>query len=556
MSNLNRKQFGLALLAIAPLFGGCDQPQEATDNNVETQQSDLLIHRNRLWERNPQALSVCWQNANTSDPVENHGRQVAQNAVNATWGKYTGMAFTGWGLCTSTPTDIRLQPFDGDSNTGSDYNIGNALYNISPAVNLNVTFATYGDLCSCSAVGVAHENNYKATHPGWTDAQVNADCRANFTADACIQGDAAHEFGHVLGFSHEEQRSDTPSWASKQTVYPGDEYYSGAWDVNSIMSYSNPRHNNFGQLSPTDIIGSRLMYGWGTDQPIGRPFSHVRSNFAHSNDAVAKELVLYRPSEGNWYWTQPNQPQGWYSGWGIRGDAPFIGDFDADGQWDLGVFRPSTHQWYIRKQNGTVLVNARAWGQMGDIPVVADYDGDGVSDLAVFRPVGALWYAQKTNGTTIFDGQQWGVATLGDVPVVGDYDGDGKADLAVWRQPPSGSGNGTWYIRTWAGTSLLYGFAMGQAGDIPVSGDFDGDHKSDLALFTPSTGHWSIFNAQGHEINSAFTWGQAGDVPVSGDFDNDGKSDLTVYRPSDATWWSLRIDGVGITQPTHWGLPF
>jgi hypothetical protein len=49
---------------------------------------------------------------------------------------------------------------------------------------------------------------------------------------------------------------------------------------------------------------------------------------------------------------------------------------------------------------------------------------------------------------------QWGLN--GDIPVPGDYDGDGRTDLAVWR--PS---TGVWYIRGSAP------FGWGMNGDVP-----------------------------------------------------------------------------------------
>ncbi|HWB11201.1 MAG TPA: protein kinase [Pirellulales bacterium] len=63
-----------------------------------------------------------------------------------------------------------------------------------------------------------------------------------------------------------------------------------------------------------------------------------------------------------------------------------------------------------------------------------------------------------------------------------------------------------------------------------VSGDFDGDGRSDSGSFRDGT--WQIALAEGTTYRHSF--GRLGDLPVVGDWDADGRTDLGIYR--DETW--------------------
>jgi hypothetical protein len=86
---------------------------------------------------------------------------------------------------------------------------------------------------------------------------------------------------------------------------------------------------------------------------------------------------------------------------------------------------------------------------------------------------------------------------------------------------------------------------FGQPGDIPVRGDYDGDDRIDIAVYRPSTGVWYIQPSH-HDCYAlggcpfvSVQWGQDGDVPVPGDYDGDGRTDIAVWRPSNGMWWIL-----------------
>ena len=277
-------------------------------------------------------------------------------------------------------------------------------------------------------------------------------------------------------------------------------------DGRDDIALFQPSNGGWNVLASTTNTGSSSAWGIASDIPVPGDYD---------GDGVV-DVAVYRPSSGTWFIRgQPSVT------WGAPGDIPVPADYDGDGRTDIAVFRPATGMWYVFG-----LFSAQ-FGAAGDIPVPGDYRGIGSAQFAVYR-----------HGTWLIQGLaaiSWGLPN--DIPVPADYDGNGTTDVAVYRAGAISS----WFVRG------VVAMQWGTAGDIPVPEDVDGDGRAELVVYRPRTGTSFGVNAR-TGVTTVSAFGSAGDLPVAApnlrrtitaDLDGDRRSDVSVFRPSSGAWFWL-----------------
>ena len=133
----------------------------------------------------------------------------------------------------------------------------------------------------------------------------------------------------------------------------------------------------------------------------------------------------------------------------------------------------------------------------------------------------------KRTGTIII-----GAAAGLKIPVSGDFDGDQKTDLVLYQEA-----TGTWELSlSGSGYGLLEVPGLGGSGLTALAGDFDGDGLDDPAIYNEATGNWTVWKSMSGYLPATVNLGGLGFKPAPGDFNGLGMKDMVVYQEARGYW--------------------
>jgi hypothetical protein len=313
--------------------------------------------------------------------------------------------------------------------------------------------------------------------------------------------------------------------------------YFDFWQPNSsytvALTFANGSSQTV-QASAATANAVQLSKGSATTTALG---SSTSSTTTQSTPGVNAAIGLFRPDTGEWLLDRNGNGLGdgcavdtCIGSFGQAGDLPVTRKINNLNETLIGIFQQG--MWMFDSNGNNTLDNCSVdecnnFGIPGDLPVIGDWNGSGREGIGVFRPSTGEWFLDM-NGNGQWDG--CGVEKCfgsfggeGELAVVGDWNGGGQAGIGIFR-PSTGewfldmNGNGQW---DGCGVDRCFG-PFGVDGDLPIVGDWNGTGQVGIAVFRPSTGDWLLdINGNGKFDGCAIDaclgpLGQPGGLPVVG----------------------------------------
>ncbi len=141
--------------------------------------------------------------------------------------------------------------------------------------------------------------------------------------------------------------------------------------------------------------------------------------------------------------------------------------------------------------------------------------------------------------SAIIGSTSFSFGTAGDVPITGDWNGDGTDTVGVWR-------SGKVYLRnSKGGGPAEVSFGFGTAGDVPITGDWNGDGIDTIGVRRGRNVYLRNSNTSGPG-QVGFAYGLATDKVVVGDWDGNRTDTVGIRRG--ASWYLRNSNTSGPAQ--------